>query len=172
MPRPLTTAVLLGLLAAPLGAQHPSPPVSIRWGSEVRVYAQSWYAAGRVVDLSSTTIVVADRDGNADTLLRSEILQVQLREGDRWIAISAEQLPTVCTVPAGPPVAPGVHMRITDAHGPIVGTLTEWRGDTVFLADADSTLRAVPIGPHTRVQVSAGRHGAGLEGFVIGFRLR
>jgi hypothetical protein len=173
MSRHLAALLALGALAAPLGAQGPT----VRRGAEVQISARARSGTGRLVDLSPTAIIVANRYGKIRTLPRSEIRQIKVREGGRWIAVAPEQLPSALAAAEGPVtadgrvVAPGTRLRITSGRRSIVGPLAEWRGDTLFLARDDGTPSAVPIEPNTRIQVSAGRHGAAMAGFVTGFVL-
>jgi hypothetical protein len=171
------TLIALGLLVAPLGAQQTGQPVALRRGAEIRVYTGSHYRAGRLAELSPATIVVVRTDATVDTVPRSAVLAVQVREGRRWTEIRTEQLPSACAPLEGPVAAngmmvlPGARLRITSSGSRLQGTLVEWRGDTALLKLPDDSVHAVPIDAESRIAVSAGRHGGALAGLLVGFAL-
>jgi len=178
MSRRLAALVALVTLVGPLAGQQPGQPFVLRRGSEVRVYTDFGYAAGRLAELSPTAIVVTTADGAVRPMDRSEVRLVKVREGDRWISIPTERLQSGLALGDDPAaigpmgLTAGARLRIASPRGRRVeGTLTEWRGDTVFLAGAKGAPRAVVMGPDTRIAVSAGRHGEAAPGFLIGFAL-
>jgi hypothetical protein len=172
--RQLVALLALDLVAAPLAAQQSTQTISLRRGSEVRVYTRGAYAAGRLVDLSPLAIVVAGRKGSSQRFTRSEVMQVQIRDGRRWTDIAPEQLPATHEPPEGPAAsdgrvaAPGVRVRVTQGGRRIVGRLAQWRGDTVVLARSAAKRDTVTLGPDTQIEISAGRQSAALAGFLAG----
>jgi hypothetical protein len=176
MSRTLIALLASALAALPLAAQQPPPQPGIRRGAEVRVHTQHSLVDGRLIGLSPTTLVIA-QDGQAVILARSEVVEMQVRANGRWTPVPTDRLPHAWDSLPGPAGAGGVtalagiRVRVANGNRRRTGRLVEWRRDTVVVADSRGRTRAIPVGPDTRMHVSARRGNAALGGLVTGLVL-